>query len=450
MASKASSPSSPSSPIRIGLIGFGNIGTGVVRWLRRNEDLINSRLPRPIELAKIADIDIDTDRGIPVSRDLLTTNADDILGDPSVDIVIELIGGTGIAREIVEKALRAGKHVVTANKALLAVHGADLMALARDKGLVIGAEASVGAGIPVIRTMHQSLAPNRFLFVAGIVNGTANYILSEMELGGKPFHEVLLEAQQLGYAEPDPTFDIEGIDSAHKLAILSTLAFGQDIRLDDVTVEGISRLKPDHLVWAARHGFRIKLLAVGREVAGGKVDAWVSPTLVRAEGQLGSVSGAFNAVFFDGEPIGRTLAYGRGAGQESTSSGVLSDVMAIAAAIDKGGLERELVLPWPRGKKDRLDADLSEGEFVICVESSDAPGGISGVFQSIEQSALPIKQVECRPFAETREGIKGNGLLFWIETARTQAGRVRNAIDALSHGGLLRDQPVVLRVERDY
>jgi len=442
--------STPSfSPVRVGLIGFGNIGTGVVRWMRRNEAVIRARLPRPIELARIADIDIERDRGIPVSPDLLTPNADDILDDPSIDIVIELIGGVGVAREVVEKALRAGKHVVTANKALLAVHGADLMALAREKGVVIGAEASVGAGIPLIRMMHQSLAPNRFNRVAGIVNGTCNYILSEMEQGGKSFQDVLAEAQRLGYAEPDPTFDIEGVDTGHKLAILASLAFGQDIRFNDVAVEGISRLKPEHMNWAARDGLRIKLLAVGREVEGGKVDAWVGPTLVKADGQLGSVNGPFNAVLFDAEPLGPVMVYGRGAGPESTSSGVLSDVMTLAAALDKGGLERETVLEWPRGRKDRIDPDLSEGEFVLSLEASDAPGGASGVFQRIEKSALPLRRVELQEFSVGNKGTKGSGLLIWAETAHTQFGCVRRAAESLAEAGLLRDQPVVLRVERE-
>lgn len=448
--SKSASAKSP-SPIRVGLIGFGNIGAGVVHWLRHNQTLINSRLPRPIALAKIADIDIETDRGVAVDRKILTTDAMEIVNDPSIDIVIELIGGTGVARKFVEAALRAGKHVVTANKALLANHGAELMALAKQKGLVIGAEASVGAGIPILRSMQHALAPNRFTFLAGIVNGTCNYILSEMEQGGKPFKEVLADAQRLGYAEPDPTFDIEGTDSAHKLAILASLAFGQDIRVGDIATQGISRVKPEHLEWAAAAGFRIKLLAAARgNATGGGVDAWVSPTLVRAGGQLGSVMGPFNAVLFDGEPIGQTLAYGRGAGKESTSSGILSDVMAIAAAIDQGGLMREHVLDWPLGKKNRIPADLSEAEFVLCLEAGDGRRGMSGVFSAIETAALPIVRVETRRFSDPVKGIDGSGLLFWIETLRTQAGRIRQTVEALTQSGLLRDRPQVLRIEREY
>lgn len=442
--------SSSQSPIGIGLIGFGNIGTGVVHWLRSNAEVIQSRLPRPVRLVRIADIDIGRDRGIPMEPGMLTTDVDGLIADPDISIIIELIGGVDRARRIVEKSLRAGKHVVTANKALLATHGAELFALAREKGLVIGAEASVGAGIPVIRAMHQSLEPNRFTRVAGIVNGTCNYILTEMERTGKPFGEVLAEAQKLGYAEPDPTFDIEGIDTAHKIAVLASLAFGMDIRIGDVRVEGISRLKPAHLDWAKKQGRRIKLLAQGRRAGNDSVEVIVAPTLVSAAGQIGSVGGVYNAVVFEGEPIGRTMVYGRGAGQESTASGVLSDVMAIAAAIECGGLAREMMLPWPKDEKKLLDAADSTGEFVLPIETTDAPGVLASLVEAMERAKLPASRWEALPAVGTPTGLKGSGYLVWVETAKTPNQRIQAALDDLESRGVLRERPQVLRVEREF
>ncbi len=296
--------------------------------------------------------------------------------------------------------------------------------------------------------MHQSLAPNRFTRVAGILNGTCNYILTEMERTGKAFQEVLGEAQKLGYAEPDPTFDIEGTDTAHKIAILASLSFGQDLRIGDVEVEGISRIKADYMRWAESEGLRIKLIATAREVSGDAVDVYVAPTLVPRGSELAVVDEAYNGILFEGEPIGKVLVRGRGAGQESTSSGVLSDVMAIAAGIERGGLGREEVLLWPQGVKNRIDPALSEGEFVLCLETSDAPGGMGGVVSALEKSGVGLRRLECRPVTETTEGIKGSGLLFWVETARARMGEVRGVLKDLSGAGVLRDQPQIFRIER--
>ncbi len=447
-------PSPLPKEIGIGLIGFGNIGTGVVRWLQQNGDLINSRLPRPIRLVRIADIDLTRDRGVSVDPIMLTSDASELIRDPKVHIVIELMGGTGKAREIAEETLRAGKHLVTANKALLANFGADLMALAREKGVAIGYEASVGAGIPLIRAMHQSLAPNRFQSVAGVINGTTNFILTEMDATGRPFADVLGEAQRLGYAEPDPTFDIEGTDAAHKLAILASLAFGQDIRIGDVSCAGISRLRPEHFRWAERRGLRIKLLALARMRADGAVDTRVSPTLVRRNGEIGGVMGVFNAVIFQGEPIGRVFVYGRGAGQDSTSSGVLSDVMVIAAAMEAGGIAREAVLPWPRANKAPFDPSQSEGEFVLALETSPVPGSASGLPGMLEKAGLRLRSWECNApeaceKAASAAGAANGSRQLWIETETVRRGDVDRALALLRDGGYLLNPPQIFYLERE-
>ncbi len=434
-----------SSPSRsftgLGLVGFGNIGSGVVRWLQTNENLINSRLSRPLRLVRIADVDITTSRGVEVSRSLLTTDYFEVIADPAIQIVIELIGGVGIARKVVEGALRAGKHVVTANKALLAACGAELQALAAERGLMIGAEASVGAGIPVIRAMKQALAPNRFTRVAGILNGTTNFILSKMEATGAPFGEILAEAQRLGYAEPDPTFDIEGTDAAHKLAILASLAFGQDIRIEHVAAEGITRLRPAHFDWAARRGWRIKLVALASQDEKGAVDAHVAPTLVRREGALGAIMGVYNAVQFQATPVGQVQVSGRGAGQESTSSGVLSDVMMIAALSEQGADAAERMLEWPLGRRRVAPAEDSTGRFAIAVEPEEAARATpSKILQVFEKAKVGLAEWEGACDAES-------ATTLWTVTTAVALGAVQKAVAQCLKTGLIRDSAQIFRME---
>lgn len=433
---------SSSSPIRVGLIGFGNIGAGVVRWMEQNRALMAERVGREVVLARIADVDIERDRGVKVDRSALTTNAYDIINDPTIQIVIELVGGTGKAREFVEAAIRAGKHVVTANKALLATFGGDLVGLAAEHGVVIGAEASVGAGIPVIRAMHQCLVANRFKRVAGIVNGTCNYILTEMDRDGKPFAEVLAEAQRLGYAEPDPSFDIEGTDAAHKIAILAALAFGQDIRIGDVERTGITALGPAHFAWARKQGLRLKLVASASQDAAGAVSVGVAPTLVPTEGLLGPVLGVYNAFVFEGEPIGKTLTYGRGAGQDSTSSGVMSDVVVIAAALERGGLTREWMLKWPKSEKKIQSADKALGTFVLSAALDDqAAGGRPGaLLDAVADSGVAL------------EAWEASGGWFWATTKETSVAAAQKAMaSVVSKIGSSASKPggsLLLRLER--
>lgn len=324
-----------SKPLNVALIGFGNIGTGVVRHLQEHGDLIASRLPRPLHLRSICDRDLTRDRGVSTEGIRFTSDYTEVLADPEIEAVIELVGGTTIAHKIVTDALQAGKHVVMANKALIATYGGDLFETARKNRVHLLFEASVGAGIPLIRTMQSSLLPNRFTYLTGILNGTCNYILSAMgDQPGLSFEPVLEEAKQLGYAEPDPTLDIEGYDAAHKIAIMGSLAFGRDLRIDDVVVQGITRIDGGDFAFAHLQGQTIKLLASAQPDEDGSVALSVWPSFVPRDHLIGGVTGVTNTLWIDAEPVGPTMYTGAGAGQGSTSSGVLSDLCHLAQGGD--------------------------------------------------------------------------------------------------------------------
>jgi homoserine dehydrogenase len=321
----------------IGLLGFGTVGAGVVEALQRNGDLIAARCGvRPV-LRRIADLDLERDRGVKVDRSVLTTDARSVVADPQIDIVIELIGGVGIAKDLVTRALEAGKPVVTANKKLLAEYGRDLFALAAAKGAELAFEASVGGGIPCIRALREGLVANRVTSLSGILNGTCNYILTKMEQEGRAFDDVLQEAQAAGYAEAEPSLDIDGHDTAHKAAVLAMLAYGRTFPMSDVHVEGIRGLAQEDLLYAGELGYRIKLLAMIRDEGRG-VGVRVYPALVRRDHLLAQVSGVFNAVLISGDIVGDTLYYGRGAGRLPTASAVLSDVADVAQRLAAGPL----------------------------------------------------------------------------------------------------------------
>ncbi len=325
--------------IKVGLLGFGTIGTGVVKLLQQNGDLIEQRLGARLTLARIADLDITTDRGVVVDPALLTTRAEEILGDPQIEVVIELIGGYEPARTFVLKAIEAGKHVVTANKALLALHGEEIFAAAERRGVDIQFEASVAGGIPIISALKENLGANRFSSVVGILNGTCNYILTRMTDNDEEFADVLREAQAKGYAEADPTFDLEGIDTAHKLAILLSLCFGTRVPFKKIHTEGISRISALDIQYAKQFGYKIKLLAIGK-LDGGQVEARVHPTMVPLQFPLADVHGVFNAVRVVGDFVGPVMLYGRGAGMEATASAVAGDLMAIARNLLSGSAVR--------------------------------------------------------------------------------------------------------------
>ncbi len=319
----------------VGLLGFGIVGAGVADTLVRNAGLLSARSGARLSLRWIADLDIERDRGVAVEPALLTRDAAAVVDDPRVDIVVELIGGTRVARELVTRALRLGKPVVTANKALLADHGAELFRIAREHNAEIFFEASVAGGVPIIRALREGLVANRIQSVHGILNGTCNYILTRMEAERRPFAEVLTDAQAAGYAEADPSLDVDGIDTAHKAVILAALAHGRVTPLDAVRIDGIRTVSLDDITYAGELGYRIKLLAIIRERPEG-IEIGVEPTLIPAGHLLAQVDGVFNAILVSGDIVGDTLYYGRGAGRYPTASAVVSDLAEVARRLDSG------------------------------------------------------------------------------------------------------------------
>lgn len=325
--------------VKIGVIGFGVVGSGTVKIIFENQSLIKKRLGQPLIVKKIAVRNPNLPRLIEVPEGMLTTDVDSIIKDPEISIVVELIGGIEPARTFILKAIEAGKHVVTANKALLAEHGRELFTAAAEKGVDIAFEAAVGGGVPIIKTIKESLTGNRLLSLVGIVNGTCNYILTRMLEEGLPFETVLRQAQEAGFAEADPSLDIDGLDAAHKLAILASLAYGTEVKLEDIYVEGIREADPLDLAFAKELGFVTKLLAICRDSENG-LEVRVHPALVSESHVLASVRLAYNAFYIRGDAVGDILLYGLGAGQMPTGSAVVSDIIDLARNIIVGASGR--------------------------------------------------------------------------------------------------------------
>ena len=315
-------------PIQVGLLGIGTVGRGTFEVLQRNQEEIRRRAGRSIQIAMVADLDTARAQSIVGATTQVVADARQVIANPEIDIVIELIGGYGIARQLVMEAIEAGKHVVTANKALLAVHGTEIFEAARRRGVMVAFEAAVAGGIPIIKALREGLTANRIQWIAGIINGTTNFILSEMRDKGLPFETVLKEAQALGYAEADPTFDIEGVDAAHKATIMSAIAFGIPVQFDKAHVEGITQLEAQDIRYAEQLGYRIKLLGIAKQVSTG-VELRVHPCLVPAKRLIANVEGAMNAVMVQADAVGTTLYYGKGAGSEPTASAVIADLVDI-------------------------------------------------------------------------------------------------------------------------
>jgi len=427
--------------MKVGLIGFGNVGAGVVDLLQRHAGLIASRLPRPIEIKRIADVDTQTRRQCEYDPAILTNDTESLLNDPEIEVVVELIGGYEPARTFVARALQAGKSVVTANKAMLAKHGADLMAAA-PKGAALLYEGAVGGGIPIIRAIHQGLAANEIHSVRGIINGTSNFILTSMETRGVSFDQALAEAQKRGYAEPDPTFDVDGTDVGHKIALLASQCFGQDIRFDDIRIEGIQSLTPTDFAYARELNYKIKLLGIAkRESAGAPVEARVSPTLLPASSLLGSISGVYNAVEIIGEPIGPTLYYGQGAGRKATASAVVSDLMALAAA--NGRIEDGIGPRFPVGKKNLKPLEDIETEYYLRFWVTDKPGTMAALSRVLGDQKISIKSM----IQHGKDRAKAVPVIIITHTARE--GDVQRALDIIRTLEVNKAQPFVLRVEEN-
>ena len=315
-------------PIQVGLLGIGTVGSGTFEVLKRNQEEIQRRAGRPIQITMVADLDTARAQAIVGSAVTVVNDARQVIANPEIDIVVELIGGYGIAKQLVLEAIAAGKHVVTANKALLAVHGTEIFAAAHKKGVMVAFEAAVAGGIPIIKALREGLSANRIQWVAGIINGTTNFILSEMRDKGLAFGDVLKQAQALGYAEADPTFDIEGVDAAHKATIMAAIAFGVPVQFDKAYVEGITKLEAQDIRYAEQLGYRIKLLGISKRTANG-IELRVHPCLVPAKRLIANVEGAMNAVMVQADAVGTTLYYGKGAGSEPTASAVIADLVDV-------------------------------------------------------------------------------------------------------------------------
>ncbi len=384
--------------IHVGLIGFGTVGKGLAKALLAQKERLLQKTGTVFVLSTVADIAL---QSLPeeFSDVTLTKDAGDIFSDPKIDIVVELIGGMEPARTFMLKAIAAGKHVVTANKALLSVHGREIFQAAAEKNVEVGFEASVGGGIPVIKALKEGLVANRINYIKGIMNGTANYILSQMTDHGTPFQEVLKEAQKLGFAEADPTYDVEGIDTAHKLAILMTIAYGLDVQLDDITVEGISSIEPVDIQFAKKFGYRIKLLAISRN-HGDHVEARVHPTMVPENHMLATINGAFNGIQFQGDTVGDVLLYGAGAGMMPTGSAVAADVVDIGRNIINGCINRVPALSYlPKhiGKPTITPMQDLVCPYYFRITALDKPGVLSvitGIFGKHDISIRSMMQQE--------------------------------------------------------
>ena len=382
-------------PINVGLLGIGTVGGGTFTVLQRNAEEIARRAGRPIRITVVADKNIALAKQVTGGACRVTDDAFSVVSDPEVDIVVELIGGYGVAKELVLKAIANGKHVVTANKALLATHGNEIFKAAQDKGVMVAFEAAVAGGIPIIKAVREGLTANRIEWIAGIINGTTNFILSEMRDKGLSFDTVLKEAQRLGYAEADPTFDIEGVDAAHKITILSALAFGIPMQFDKAYIEGISKLDAIDIKYAEQLGYRIKLLGITKRTPEG-VELRVHPTLIPAKRLIANVEGAMNAVVVQGDAVGATLYYGKGAGAEPTASAVIADLVDVTRMHTADPLSRVPHLAFqPNAMADLKILPMDEviTSYYLRLRVQDKPGVLADITRILADEQISIDAV---------------------------------------------------------
>ncbi len=382
-------------PIQAGLLGIGTVGSGVFNVLQRNQSEIIRRAGRGIEVTMVADLDTARAESVVGDAAQVVSDARAVIANPDIDVVIELIGGYGIARALVLEAIAAGKHVVTANKALLAVHGTEIFQAAQAKGVVVAFEAAVAGGIPIIKALREGLTANRIEWIAGIINGTTNFILSEMRDKGLDFDVVLKQAQALGYAEADPTFDIEGVDAAHKATLMAAMGFGIPVQFDKAHVEGITQLTATDIKYAEHLGYRIKLLGISKRTAAG-IELRVHPTLVPTKRLIANVEGAMNAVMVHGDAVGTTLYYGKGAGSEPTASAVIADLVDIARLADASATQRVPALAFQPGAMSDLPV-LAMTEVVtsyyLRLKVADKAGVLAQVTGIVAQAGISIDAV---------------------------------------------------------
>lgn len=405
------------NPIKVGLLGIGTVGSGTFDVLQRNQEEIRRRAGRGIEITMVADLNTERARELTGGKVQVVADAREVVAHPDIDIVVELIGGYGIARELVLQAIANGKHVVTANKALLAVHGNEIFEAARSKGVMVAFEAAVAGGIPIIKALREGLSANRIQWIAGIINGTTNFILSEMRDKGLDFDTVLKEAQQLGYAEADPTFDIEGIDAAHKITLMSAIAFGMPVQFDKTHVEGITRLSAIDIQYAEELGYRIKLLGLTRRREDG-IELRVHPTLVPASRLIANVEGAMNAVLVQGDAVGATLYYGKGAGAEPTASAVIADLVDVTrlhTADPEHRVPHLAFQPDELSSVPVLPIEEVTSSYYLRMRVSDQTGVLADITRILADSGISIDAMLQK---ESREGEPQTDIIMLSHLAR--------------------------------
>ena len=430
--------------IQVGLLGIGTVGSGTFEVLARNQEEIRRRAGCDIQITMVADLNIARAKALVGENVQVVSDAREVIANPAIDIVVELIGGYGIARTLVMEAIAAGKHVVTANKALLAVHGSEIFAAAHEKGVMVAFEAAVAGGIPIIKALREGLTANRIEWIAGIINGTTNFILSEMRDKGLDFADALADAQRLGYAEADPTFDIEGVDAAHKATLMSAIAFGIPVQFSKAHVEGITGLQALDIRYAEQLGYRIKLLGITRRRPTG-IEIRVHPTLVPAKRLIANVEGAMNAVMVQADAVGTTLYYGKGAGSEPTASAVIADLVDIARLNTAAPGHR---VPHLAFQPDELRATpvLPINEvvtaFYLRLRVADQKGVLAAITRTLADGDISIDAVLQR---ESAEGESQTDLI--ILTHETVEGRMREALVSMQTLPTVLDPIVCLRKE---
>ncbi|MFN5491907.1 MAG: homoserine dehydrogenase [Burkholderiales bacterium] len=431
-------------PLRVGLAGLGTVGGGTWAVLARNAEEIRRRAGRSIAITAVADLDAAKAQALTKGSARFTADAMDLAKDAEIDVVIELIGGYGFAKEFVLEAIRQGKHVVTANKALLAIHGNEIFAAAQAKGVMVAYEAAVAGGIPIIKALREGLTANKIEWIAGIINGTTNFILSEMRDKGLAFSEVLKEAQRLGYAEADPTFDIEGIDAAHKATIMASIAFGIPLQFDRAHIEGISSLQAKDIRYAEQLGYRIKLLGITKQHANG-VELRVHPTLISSKKLIANVEGAMNAVWVKGDAVGHTMYYGKGAGAEPTASAVIADLVDVARTLsiesghrvpDLGFQSAEIVM------RSVVPIDEIESGYYLRLRVRDQPGVLADITRALADGGISIDAFFQR---EPDEGADETDVVLIAH--RCIEKKMRDAIRKIEALKTVLSEVVVLRLE---
>lgn len=447
-----------SQGLGVGLVGFGTIGTGVATVLGRNADVITARLGFPLRLVRIADLDTTRDRGVDLAGVVFDADADALIDDPKVQLVVELIGGTDAARRLILRALERGKPVVTANKALLALHGKEIFEVARRGGVDVAFEASVGGGIPILRSLREGLAANRIESVHGIINGTTNYVLTEMEKGGASFDAVLKRAQELGYAELDPSIDVDGIDAAHKITLLAAMAFGAELTFKEVPTEGIRDVTPLDLEAAQEFGYRVRLLGITksrRDAKGERIEVRVHPTMIPAESLLAKVDGAMNAIAVHGDAVGPTLFYGAGAGAMPTASAVVGDLVELAREVRRGIAGRVAPLSTlPEALVPKPIVPLGElfGRSYLRFTVQDRPGVLSAIAGVLGTHGISIESVsqKGRGYAHPNdpEGARGSVPIVVFTHPASEAA-VRRALDAIDQLPEVTAPTRLIRIEEE-